>query len=558
MKLKLAENLTLPAEAVTQTFAILAKRGVGKTYAASVMAEEMLKAGQQVVAIDPTGAWWGLRSSFSIAVFGGDHADLPLEESAGEVIANAIVEHRFSAVLDLAHFRKGQLIRFMTAFAESLYRLNREALHLFVDEADAVAPQGRSYGGDENRMLGAMEDIVRRGRKRGLGCTLITQRPAVLNKNVLTQCESLFAMRLVHPKDIDAIMEWINVHADPAEADAVVKSLPTLGIGEAWFWSPGWLGALKRVKIRERETFDSSATPKPGERAKAPKELAALDLAALGDKIKSSVETAKANDPKELKRRLGELERQLKGKSATPADVETINRAVNAALVQRDREWQAAIKQRDQIIGNLKGRMTKAAGLLHVNGEVTPTEVPAARPVPIQRPRESTRAAIPPRIVKPVDTGDLESRPQRFLDAAATLACIGAEVTRETVSAWVGVHPRGGSVGEVLKQLEDGGYITNDRGRITITDSGVAAAGHVDPNEAIERAKSGLSNRQAKFFEVICDAYPAEVTREEIAAKFQIHPRGGSLGEDLGRLVGRGLVEGSRGRYRVRDFLFAK
>lgn len=34
-----------------------------------------------------------------------------------------------------------------------------------------------------------------------------------------------------------------------------------------------------------------------------------------------------------------------------------------------------------------------------------------------------------------------------------------------------------------------------------------------------------------------------------------IHPRGGSLGEDLGRLVGRGLVERDRGVYRVRGFL---
>jgi hypothetical protein len=47
------------------------------------------------------------------------------------------------------------------------------------------------------------------------------------------------------------------------------------------------------------------------------------------------------------------------------------------------------------------------------------------------------------------------------------------------------------------------------------------------------------------------------VTREAIAEQFQIHPRGGSLGEDLGRLVGRGLVEGNRGVYRARDFLFA-
>ena len=58
--LRVADNLTLPAEAVTQTFAILAKRGVGKTYTASVLTEEMLKAGLQVVVADPIGVWWGV------------------------------------------------------------------------------------------------------------------------------------------------------------------------------------------------------------------------------------------------------------------------------------------------------------------------------------------------------------------------------------------------------------------------------------------------------------------------------------------------------------------
>jgi DNA helicase HerA-like ATPase len=41
--LRLSHDFSIPAEAVTQTFAILAKRGVGKTYTAAVMTEEFLK-----------------------------------------------------------------------------------------------------------------------------------------------------------------------------------------------------------------------------------------------------------------------------------------------------------------------------------------------------------------------------------------------------------------------------------------------------------------------------------------------------------------------------------
>jgi len=55
--LNIARGLSLPAKAVTQTFAILAMRGVGKTYTASVLAEEFSKADLPFAILDPTGAW---------------------------------------------------------------------------------------------------------------------------------------------------------------------------------------------------------------------------------------------------------------------------------------------------------------------------------------------------------------------------------------------------------------------------------------------------------------------------------------------------------------------
>ena len=61
--LELSPTLQLPVDAVTETFAILGKRGGGKTYTASVLVEEMLKAHLQVVVADPLDVWWGLRAA---------------------------------------------------------------------------------------------------------------------------------------------------------------------------------------------------------------------------------------------------------------------------------------------------------------------------------------------------------------------------------------------------------------------------------------------------------------------------------------------------------------
>src|ERR1043166_823800 len=109
---------------------------------------------------------------------------------------------------------------------------------LVIDEADAIAPQ-KPYKGEE-RMLGAAEDIVRRGGQRGIGSTLITQRSAVLNKNVLTQIQLLIVLRTISPQDLAAIDAWIDVHGTEDERKILKGSLPSLPTGDAWFWSPGW------------------------------------------------------------------------------------------------------------------------------------------------------------------------------------------------------------------------------------------------------------------------------------------------------------------------------
>jgi hypothetical protein len=272
--MKIAKGFKLEQDVVTKAVAILAQRRKGKTYTASVMAEEMVEAGIPWVAIDPTGAWWGLRASANgkseglpVTIIGGDHGDVPLERTAGEVVADLVIENPGWYVLDLSHFEsKGAERQFATDFAERFYRRknqNREAMHLFIDEADMFVPQ-QSPSGDK-RMLGAFEAIVRRGGIRGIGTTLISQRAAVVNKNVLEQIDILIVLRTVGPNDQKAIKGYVDANGTPEERDALMGSLASLKLGEAWVWEPGADPPLfERVQIRERTTFNSSATPSAG------------------------------------------------------------------------------------------------------------------------------------------------------------------------------------------------------------------------------------------------------------------------------------------------------
>ncbi|WP_232371497.1 ATP-binding protein [Leptospira ainazelensis] len=230
------------------------------------------------------------------------------------MIAEQVALHPSFYVIDLSHFgSNAEQNRFATEFAEALYRIkakNKSPLHLFLDEADSFAPQQPMPG--EQRMLGAFQAIVRRGRIHGIGITLISQRAAVINKSVLTQTECLIVLQTTSPQDQKAIESWVKNNGSEDEKNNVLSSLASLPKGEAWIWSPSWLGTLKRIKIRDRLTYNSSATPKfeEGKRYVGPT-LKPIDMEALSAQIKSTIQQAEENNPSILRARIKELEKEL-------------------------------------------------------------------------------------------------------------------------------------------------------------------------------------------------------------------------------------------------------
>ena len=316
----IARDLVLPIEAATQTFLIVGKRGSGKTSTGVRLAEQFYKARVPFAVVDPVDVWWGLKASrkggtgLGVYVFGGRHADLPLEPTTGELIADVLVEHRISVVLSVKHFSGRERDRFMGDFAARLFQRNTEPLHLFLEEAHEVAPQ-HPYKGEE-QMLHHVRRIWKLGRASGLGGSAITQRPASLDKNITTQAEILVVHRTIGPQDVAAIREWIRYHG---EREDILAQLAMLKTGEAFIWAPDFPEGkpidLQRMKVFPRETFDSSATPKTGERRAEPKALAQVDLEQLQKRMAATIERAKAEDPRELRRRIAELERELKNRT---------------------------------------------------------------------------------------------------------------------------------------------------------------------------------------------------------------------------------------------------
>jgi hypothetical protein len=452
---------------------------------------------------------------------------------------------------------------------------------LVIDEADAVAPQKPQKG--EERMLGAAEDIVRRGGQRGIGCILVTQRSAVLNKNVLTQAQMLVALRTIAPQDLAAMDAWIQVHGTPEQRKTLMESLPSLPVGDAWFWSPGWPttdGIFQRVHVLPIETFDSGATPKPGEKRIEPKHAADVDLDALKRQMAATIEKAKADDPRERRRQIAELKKELATKVIAPKQEKLraskpVLTAADRALLERvatglsDRATTARelISLADQ---RLATAVEKAAAeylntvrkvgmdaALHVEATLnraglqrvfdklkvlTPQGAgwPAdARREAQQSPRrlssDASRTANVPRRSASAPSG-LDGAQQAILNVVAMLNVRGIDVNRESVARWLSIHPNGGRYGSNLARLREEGYLDG----FALTEKGALAAREMETGLAA--AREPLDGSQREILDVLANGEGTRFTRETLAEILQIHPNGGRYGSNLARLRTMGLI----------------
>lgn len=539
---ELSPDVVLPVEAVTETFAIVGKRGSGKSTTAVVMAEEMIGAGHPVLVVDPVGSWWGLRSSadgrgdgLPVVIFGGEHADVALHEKAGEVVAEAIIEGRFPAILDLSELSKSAMRRLMTDVLERLYHRNREPLHLIVDEADLLGPQRLQAEG--LRLFGALDDILRRGRVRGLGATLVTQRPAVIHKDLISQTEVLVAMRLTGVRDVAAIDEWVRLNADEEEARILKASLASLPVGTAWVWSPSLLGGLQRVAVRPRRTFDSSATPRPGEQRPVASGFAHVDVAALGEQIHALTEEVAANDPVALRARIAQLERQLARQE--PQVVERIvEKHIEVPIVLNgDLEQLRVVSERlANAIETARPPSGHAAEKDADRQALEPQAAPSPMPVPAAPAAGPGAPAKGQPQVPPA--GERLPKAQRLVLTA--LAQHGS-LSAVQVALLTGYSHKSGGFRNALSALRSSELVAGSGAAMTITESGRAALGTWDPlptGAAMLRwwQDNHLGKAERAIVDVLAARHPDDVAVAEIAQATGYSASSGGFRNALSRL----------------------
>lgn len=96
---------------------------------------------------------------------------------------------------------------------------------LVVEEAHNFCPE-RSFG--EAKSSRILRQIVAEGRKFGLGMAVVTQRPARVEKTVLSQCNTQVILKVTNPNDLKAISNSVEGITSETE-----KEIRNLHIGKA-------------------------------------------------------------------------------------------------------------------------------------------------------------------------------------------------------------------------------------------------------------------------------------------------------------------------------------
>ncbi|MGB8403099.1 MAG: helicase HerA-like domain-containing protein [Mycobacterium sp.] len=574
--MNLADGLELDADYVAgRSIGLLGKRGAGKSATCRVIAEELHAAHVQEVLIDPMGVFWGLRSSadgrregLPIPVFGGRHADAPLEPSAGSLMADLAVEEGLSMILDLSEFAsRTQERTFVAAFLDRLYRRNRHLLHLIIDEADLFAPQNPRR--DDTQLLVAMENIVRRGRNTGLGTTLASQRPAVLHKDVLSQVDILAAMRVTSPTDRAAIQDWVRGQGDDQTWATVSSTLPKLAVGEAWWWAPE-RNILTRAQVRRASTFDCSPTrDRSNSTAREPKTRADVDLRQISERIAATRERAAATDPKALTARIRELEKELRQtKAAAPAP-----RIIEVPVPYVPEGLAESVRALQGVIDEVRGEVNRAADTADEIAKViaqAPTAAeqsePPSEPAPAAPARSTAEALRPdPQATTPTQAAanGKVTATQAILNGLAELASFGIGApSRAQLALWVRVGIKSSGFANNLGKLRTAGLIDYPTGgRVSLTADGQSAAGQsvITPttDELQRRISQAINGTKWRLLEVLIDVYPDSLSRTELAERAGISSTSSGYANNLGAMRTLGLLDyPQQGHVAATDVLF--
>ncbi len=207
--------------------------GSGKSHLLRRLLEQSSPWVQQAI-IDPEGDFVTLADRFGHLVI---DAEAHTEEGL-QLAGERARMHRVSTVLNLEGLDAENQLRRAAAFLGGLFEVGRDHWYpmlVVVDEAQLFAPAVAGEISDEARKLslGAMTNLMCRGRKRGLAGVIATQRLAKLAKNVAAEASNFLMGRTFLDIDMARAADLLGMERRQAEAFRDLERGQFMALGPA-------------------------------------------------------------------------------------------------------------------------------------------------------------------------------------------------------------------------------------------------------------------------------------------------------------------------------------
>ncbi|WP_328821350.1 ATP-binding protein [Natronorubrum halalkaliphilum] len=249
------QDLSLPVvELLTGRGFVTGKSGSGKSNTASVIAEELLEAGFPLLIVDTDGEYYGLKEEYEMLHAGADEeCDIQIGPEHAEQMASLALEENVPVILDVSGYLDEEVAdELLRKIARQLFvkekKLKKPFL-LVVEEVHEYIPEGGGVGETGNLLI----KISKRGRKHGLGILGISQRPADVKKDFITQANWLVWHRLTWDNDTKVVGRIIDTEYSELVSD--------LNDGQAFVQTDWTELDVRKIQFRRKRTFDAGATP---------------------------------------------------------------------------------------------------------------------------------------------------------------------------------------------------------------------------------------------------------------------------------------------------------
>lgn len=397
---------------IGKRIAVLGISGSGKTNTVAVLVEEMLAQGLPVTIVDIEGEYYGLKERFPLLVAGrSEQAEVPLLVENAAALASISMQRGISVILDLSEYDQEEMQAILLAYFEALWKQStalKSPYEVVIEEAHEFVPQGT-----KSPLKTLLTRFALRGRKRGVGVILASQRSAKVEKDVLTQANILFLQNVIHPTDLNVYKDLV-----PLPAKEVEQQARELVPGEAFVVRGK---QIDRVHIRRQHTFHAGDTPELGT---VPPHLKTIDATLLEElrAVTSRVVTEEGNDE------LARVKKQLK----SAQDLIAEQQATIARLSER---VEVLSKLTVQGPANLE---IEQASVNHLHANV-------AAPVPSSSSMRVVEAAVPQKeMAPPLNEAKLATLKHRLaqvpiLELAMLRVLIqqGKALTTQQMAAWL-------------------------------------------------------------------------------------------------------------------------